>query len=48
MITLSNIAQDLQISPNTAKDWLLLIEKLYVAFPIYPLTNKIPINADKM
>jgi predicted AAA+ superfamily ATPase len=42
LITLSNIAGDLEISPKTAKSWLMLIEKMYLAFPIYPLTNNIP------
>ncbi|MEI6790465.1 MAG: ATP-binding protein [Myxococcaceae bacterium] len=42
LITLSNIAQDLEISPTTAKSWLNLIEKMYIAFAIYPLTTKIP------
>jgi predicted AAA+ superfamily ATPase len=42
MITLSNLAGDLQISPKTAKDWLSLIERMYVAFPIYPLVKQIP------
>src|SRR3990167_8776403 len=41
MITLSNIAQDLQIAPNTAKKWLDLIERLYIAFSIKPLTKNI-------
>src|SRR3990167_5130648 len=41
MITLSNIAQDLQISPNTAKKWLDLIERLYIAFSIRPFTKKV-------
>lgn len=42
MITLSNLAEDLQISPKTAKSWLALIEKMYIAFPIYPFTKNIP------
>lgn len=42
MITLSNIAHDLEISPKTAKSWLVLIEKMYIAFPVYPLVKKIP------
>lgn len=42
LITLSNLAEDLQISPKTAKSWLSLIEKMYLAFPIYPLTKQIP------
>jgi uncharacterized protein len=42
LITLSNIAQDLQISPKTAKSWLNLIEKMYIAFTVTPLTKSIP------
>jgi predicted AAA+ superfamily ATPase len=42
LITLSNIASDLEISPKTAKNWLALIEKMYIAFPIYPLVKNIP------
>lgn len=41
MITLSNIAEDLQISPKTAKHWLALIERMYLAFAVYPYTKKI-------
>lgn len=42
MITLSNIAEDLQISPKTAKSWLNVVEKMYLAFPIYPLVKNVP------
>ena len=42
MITIANLAADLQISSKTAKNWLFLIEKMYLAFPIYPLTTHIP------
>ncbi len=42
LITLSNIAQDLQISPKTAKSWLQLIEKMYIGFAIYPFTKNVP------
>lgn len=42
MITLANMAADLQISPKTAKSWLSIIEKTYLAFAIYPLTKNIP------
>lgn len=42
LITISNLAADLQISPKTAKHWLLLVEKMYIAFLIYPYTKKIP------
>ncbi len=42
LITLSNIAEDLQISPKTAKAWLAVVEKMYLAFPIYPLVKQVP------
>ncbi|NNM59621.1 MAG: ATP-binding protein [Legionellales bacterium] len=36
LITLSNLATDLQISPKTAKTWLSLLERMYLGFAIYP------------
>ncbi len=42
LVVLSNLATDLQISPNTAKHWLSILESLYLAFPIYPYTKNIP------
>ncbi len=47
LITLSNLAEDLQISPKTAKNWLTLIERMYIAFAIYPLTKNIPRSIQK-
>lgn len=47
LITLSNIAEDLQISPKTAKSWLALIERMYVAFAIYPFSKQIPRSIQK-
>jgi hypothetical protein len=41
-VTLANIAEDLQISPATAKTWLSVIERMYLAFPIFPFVKKIP------
>ena len=41
LITYSNIANDLQISPHTVKKWLALIERMYIAFSITPYTKKI-------
>lgn len=42
LVVLANLATDLQISPTTAKAWLFAIERMYLAFPIYPLVNSIP------
>lgn len=47
LITLSNIAEDLQISPKTAKNWLALIERMYIAFAIYPFSKQIPRSIQK-
>jgi predicted AAA+ superfamily ATPase len=47
LVTLSNIAQDLQISPKTAKSWLGVIEKMYLAFSIYPYTQNLPRSIQK-
>jgi predicted AAA+ superfamily ATPase len=47
MVTLSNIAADIQISPKTAKSWLQLIEKMYLAFPIFPYTKNIARSIQK-
>jgi uncharacterized protein len=47
LIAISNIATDLQISTNTAQAWLALIERMYIAFPVYPLTNKVPRSIQK-
>jgi predicted AAA+ superfamily ATPase len=47
LLVLSNIAADLQISPNTAKTWLQLIERLYLAFAIYPYTRQVSRSIQK-
>lgn len=41
IVTYSNIANDLQISPHTVKKWLALIERMYIAFSITPYTKKV-------
>lgn len=47
LITLSNLAEDLQISPKTSKSWLQLIEKMYIAFSVYPYTKNVPRSISK-
>ena len=42
LVTLSNIAEDLEISPKTAKKWLTLTEKMYMCFAVYPYTKNVP------
>lgn len=42
LVILSNIAEDLQVSPKTAKSWLGVLERMYLVFPVYPYTRNIP------
>ena len=42
LITLSNIAGDLQISPKTAKSWLEILERMYLVFAVRSYTKSIP------
>ncbi|MBM4322553.1 MAG: ATP-binding protein [Deltaproteobacteria bacterium] len=42
LITLSNIAMDLQISPKTAKAWLDILERMYLLFAVRPYTKSLP------
>jgi predicted AAA+ superfamily ATPase len=41
-VVLANLANDLQISPKTAKHWLEILEKMYLIFVVRPLTRDIP------
>jgi len=42
LITLSNLANDLQISPKTAKSWLEVLERMYLVFSIRSYTKSLP------
>ena len=42
LVTLANIAQDLQVAPKTLKAWLQVLERMYVVFAIYPYTTGLP------
>ncbi len=42
LITLSNMASDLQISPKTAKSWLEVLERMYLIFVVRPYTKSMP------
>ena len=42
LITLSNIATDLQISPKTAKVWLDVLERMYLLFTVRPYIRSLP------
>ena len=42
LITLSNLAGDIQISPKTAKSWLEILEKMYLVFSVRPYTKSLP------
>jgi len=42
MITLANIATDLQVAHKTVKSWLDILETMYLLFAIYPYTKSLP------
>ncbi len=42
LVTLSNLAEDLQISPKTAKAWLAVLERMYLVFSVLPYTRNLP------
>ena len=42
LITLSNLATDLEISPKTAKSWLEVLERMYLVFSVRPFTRSLP------
>ena len=41
LITLSNIAQKIQISPKTAKSWLEALNRMYICFSVRPYTKQL-------
>lgn len=42
LVVLSNLADDLEISPKTAKHWLEVLERMYVVFAVRPLVRGVP------
>jgi predicted AAA+ superfamily ATPase len=42
LITLSNLAADLRISPKTAGTWLEVLERMYLVFTVRPFTRSLP------
>lgn len=42
LITVSNLAHDIQISPKTAKSWIEVLERMYLIFAIRPYTKSLP------
>ena len=42
LVVLSNLAEDLQISPKTAKAWLEVLERMYLVFCVRPYTRNLP------
>jgi predicted AAA+ superfamily ATPase len=42
LVTLSNLAADIQVSPKTAGSWLELLERMYLVFAVRPFTRSLP------
>jgi predicted AAA+ superfamily ATPase len=47
VVTLSNLARDLEISPVTAKHWLTVFESMYYVFVLRPFTFKLSRSVKK-
>lgn len=42
VVTLSNIAGEIQVSPKTVKQWLEILERMYLVFTVRPYTKSLP------
>ncbi len=42
MITLSNLAGEIEVSPKTTKAWLELLERMYLVFAVRPYSRSLP------
>ena len=42
LVVFSNLANDVQISPKTAKAWLEILERMYLVFTLHPYTKSLP------
>ncbi len=41
-VVLSNIAEDLQVAVKTVKNWLEILERMYLVFAVRPFTRSVP------
>ncbi len=41
-VVVANLASDLQVSPNTIKSWLAVLERMYLIFLVKPYTKSLP------
>lgn len=42
LIVVSNLAQDLQVSPTSVRKWIEIFEKMYLIFTVRPYTKNLP------
>lgn len=42
LLNLADLAREVQISPNTAKSWLEILERMYLVFVVRPYTSSLP------
>ncbi len=42
LVVLSNLANEIEISPKTAKSWLEILERMYLVFSVRPYTRSLP------
>lgn len=46
-IVISNLARDLQVAPNTVKNWIEILEKMYLVFKVPLYTHKLARSLQK-
>jgi len=42
MVVISNLAQDIQVSSKTIKNWIDILQRMYLVFSIKPYTHNLP------
>lgn len=42
MVVISNLAQDIQVSSKTIKNWIEILQRMYLVFSIKPYTHNLP------
>lgn len=47
LVVVSNLAQDLQVAPNTVKRWIEMLERMYLIFTVRPYAEKLSRSISK-
>lgn len=47
LISVSNLAEDLRVSPATVSKWIAIFERMYLVFVVRPYANRLPRSIQK-